>query len=269
VLRDFVEESKPEHVLGDLMEKDGVPLFVDGCSKVGGVLLKFASDKAADAYQQIASIEPETLYKWESRNTIAGIAINLLVARSSNGARHIEDAVWDGRKDPLFHEALDLVELTLAKYDPSSQTSEYSSRDLIYRLLDLQMAYMLLWTSIERYTALRYHLQAQTMEKINKMTSEQGFCEALQKHVNREDRVYPTHSKTAKKLCATKPAQALDYYYQVRCNISHRGKAMMSDTMLVEQCTRELLSIFRDTLNQAFDECQLLQDMSAPQEVMQ
>jgi hypothetical protein len=57
VLRDFVEESKPEHVLGDLMEKDGVPLFVDGCSKVGGVLLKFASDKAADAYQQIASIE--------------------------------------------------------------------------------------------------------------------------------------------------------------------------------------------------------------------
>jgi len=50
---------------------------------------------------------------------------------------------------------------------------------------------------------------------------------------------------------------AIEYYYQVRSNITHRGKAMMVDSGMLLHSIKELPAIFRETLARAFDECSL------------
>ncbi len=157
-------DSLQEHVLekpisawmiGDLYERDGVPLFTDGTLEISGALISFKPGHAFPAYQTIAKLEPERQYKWETKTTTGGVRANLLVSKSSEGAHHIDESEWDGRRDPHFHQALELVN-SILKNTYGTQKHEIGSAE---RLFELQMAYLLLWTSIERYTSLRYHLR--------------------------------------------------------------------------------------------------------------
>ena len=42
--------------------------------------------------------------------------------------------------------------------------------------------------------------------------------------------------------------KSLEYYYQVRCNITHRGKAALGDSALVEKCLVDLTAIYKEFL---------------------
>lgn len=240
----------PAYVEGSIFERDGVPLFTDTSrvpnDNVTGAILTFFPGQADCAYRKIAQIEPEKLYQWGQRKTVDGTEVNVLVTSSTNGAQHIEAREWDGRRDPHFTKALDVVEAMLNRGHYDQGTVE--------RLFELQMSYMLLWAAIERYTSLRYHLGTRTMAKIGRMAKEQGFRQALCKYATRQHTVYSTQGEE-KKLRADKPRDAIEYYYQVRCNVSHRGKAVMVDAELLEKCICEMLNIFRETVRQAFEEC--------------
>lgn len=170
-----------------------------------------------------------------------------IVARSIDGAEHIKGGDWNGRSDPLFNEALDMVESL-------SSTSAFKMGN-VKRLLELQMAYMLLWTAIERYTSLRYHLRKKVMAKILHMASEPGFQKALLEHVKETRSVFSTEADKPVWLKRNDAKGALDYYYQVRCNITHRGKAMMVDSVMLLDSIKELTAIFRETVTRAFEEC--------------
>jgi len=116
---------------------------------------------------------------------------------------------------------------------------------------------MLLWTAIERYTSLRYHFRKSVVGKIMRMTDEPAFRKALLAHVQREDSVYSTDAGSPEKLLRENPKKSLKYYYQVRCNATHRGKAMSNDVDRLEKCIGELARIFMETRDGAFDECKL------------
>jgi hypothetical protein len=47
------------------------------------------------------------------------------------------------------------------------------------------------------------------------------------------------------------PEKAVDYYYQVRSNITHRGKGVGRDYNLLRDSLAELLPIFREVLREA------------------
>jgi hypothetical protein len=49
-------------------------------------------------------------------------------------------------------------------------------------------------------------------------------------------------------------ARAIDFYYQVRSNITHRGKAAHDELSLVFGCLSELNAIFRDVLTDTLGE---------------
>ena len=241
---------------GALFERDGVPLFSDQSgypsTSVSGALITFTPGQESLAYQKIANIEPEKQYKWEKRQTTGGIEANVLVAKShKNGAHHVERSNWDGREDPLLKEALDLVEAILVNADRKPKYTDNS----VERTFELQMAYMLLWTSIERYTSLRYHLRKNVMAKIMSMADEKGFQDALQKYVTDEREVYSTDDDESKKLSRRKPRKALQYYYQVRSTAVHRGKTQPYDAGILVKCIEELLQVFRKTLDRAFEDC--------------
>jgi len=53
----------------------------------------------------------------------------------------------------------------------------------------------------------------------------------------------------ALRLDPTDPTESIKYYYQVRCNLSHRGKAAYNDGETVRKSLRELQCIFKDILS--------------------
>ena len=120
-------------------------------------------------------------------------------------------------------------------------------------LFRLQMAYTLLWSSIERYTSLRYHLGANATQKVYNISNEKSFSNSLKKNVKHYREVYCTTD--LKKVCLNPDdtLSSIKYYYQVRSNVVHRGKSVIQDFTILKKSTHELLNIFRDVLYESFN----------------
>ncbi len=251
-LKEFVcKVSGPTYVSGILRLRDGLPILDQSeRGKVEGRLLWFKNGLEGEAYERISKMEPQHQYFWRPLQVGGGLA-NVLVGKqphkgggSMAEAGFEEETPWDSWTDPMFKTALDLVQQTI---DDDSEQED----DLI-RMFRLQMAYMLLWSSIERYSSLRYHLGAQVMAKIDRIAEEPAFAAGLQQRVTERRSVYRADKPGDKStLDAMNPSKSIEYYYQVRSNIAHRGKAGRMDLIRVKDCLVELLPIFRQMLQKA------------------
>jgi len=244
-LRELVREvDDPTEVAGEVRLRDGLPIVQPaehGC--VRGALLTFLPERGGEAYDRISKMEPDRHYLW--REVLVGCrSANVLVGRfPEKGSAPCEDAEWNGWSDPLFTAALDVVEETL-----SSQHFEWNLKPLFR----LQMAYLLLWSSIERYVSLRYHLGDKVTEKVGHLAREAAFVTGLRDRVREKRAVYRADRPGEKEvLDPESPEKAIRYYYQVRSNITHRGKGVVRDYDLLRDSLAELLPIFREVLREA------------------
>lgn len=250
-LQMFVQHIEPDCVLnGTLRERDGLPIIdKEGRDEVTGSVLIFENQKTREAYESINEIEPSNHYRWEVANVRTGQGreeANVLFGRSpKRGSAPLKESEWDGRKDPFFTSALVVVQETLEQ----NKTFEGDLK----RLFRLQMAYLLLWSAIERYASLRYHLGGEVSRKVSKMANEKAFGESLKVHVSKEREIYRADKPRDKELLdSSDPGKSLDYYYQVRSNATHRGKAAIRDFDTLKCSLKELHAIFCDVLNEAF-----------------
>jgi len=233
--------TDPVQVTGKLLLRDGLPIIDPaGYGHVKGALVTFLPERAAEAYNRISAMEPDRHYRWREAR-VDGEPANALFGRfPRKGSVPCENDEWNGWSDPLFTAALDVVEETL-----SSNVLQWDLKSLF----KLQMAYLLLWSAIERYVSLRYHLGDKVMEKVSQLACEPAFVAGLSHHVEERRHVYradrPDQMVT---LDPQSPKKALAYYYQVRSNITHRGKAAERDNERVRMSLTELLPIFRDVL---------------------
>ena len=239
---------------GTLLIRDGLPIIdEEEFGTVYGVLIDFRKDKAKEAYQRIIDIEPDKHYWWGeievSTNNNEKIIANVFFGRSpKKGSVHSDDCSFEGIKDPLFKDAFNVIEDTIENCGNFELDNT--------RFFKLQMAYLLLWTIIERYVTLRYHLGGNdVMFKIHELENDEIFCNELKKidgekrHIFRSD-----EPRTKVTLDFNNPKKAIDYYYQIRSNIVHRGKAAFDDYRKLYNSTIELLSIMKKTVNNAFTE---------------
>ena len=185
------------------------------------------------------------MYRWGQVKANEGVAAySLLGKRELRGSSHLEDLEWDGRSDPFFKQGLEEVEAILG--DNSDFDSEFRS------LLRLQMAYTLLWSAIERYAGLKYHLGKRASNKVYQIAEEKCFADSLRRNVEGEREVYSATDLSRHRLDPNDPERSIRYYYQVRSNTIHRGKAIIRDFDTVKSSLEELLAIFRDVLSEAF-----------------
>lgn len=234
-------------ISGELLIRDGLPIASpEGQGGIRGVLLTFRTDKQTDAYKRIGGLEPEKQYRWGTIETGFGKANYLAGVSPHKGSVRAEEE-WTGRNDPLFTVALDVVEETLG-----------ANRDFnwdLKPLFRLEMAYLLLWTAIERYASLRYHLREKATQKVLKLAEERAFQAALAQEVHVERKVVSAEDPTDHYvLSANNASKSLKYYHQVRNNLVHRGKGVVMDHDRVRDSLTELLSIFKATLKAAFEE---------------
>ena len=245
-LKEFLSEAPtPCEIKGSLLLRDGLPIIdKTGKGKVKGALLRFQTSNTAEAYRRVAAMEPDKHYVWGASEA-EGKSANVLFGRTpGKGSTPCEDELWDGWKDPLFTSALDVIDETLKE----SSDFEWDLKPLFR----LQMAYLLLWSAIERYVSLRYHLGDKVTKKIYQLANETSFCEGVKQHVTEARDVYRADRPDQKiKLDPQKPNCAHEYYYQIRSNITHRGKGAVGDHGRVRKSLSELILIFRDVLKQA------------------
>ena len=234
-----------------LLTRDGLPIIHDTKSgSTEGALLEFKDGKEKKAYQSIIAIEPDHHYKWGTVDVVANrekkISANVLFGkRPDRGSTPADQNNYDGKKDPLFNDALDLIR------DIVDRSSHFNSEVKI--IFELQMAYMLLWTVLERYTTLRYELNQTPMGRIYQLENDSNFCKALKEVVERKRTVFRSDNPRTKVILdPNKPKSAINYYYLVRSNIVHRGKAIYDDYDILFSSINELLTITEATIMGAF-----------------
>lgn len=245
-LRALTSRVEPAHIAGSLLLRDGLPILdLNPLGQVNGALLSFFPLRAAEAYDRILAIDPGKHYCWHECE-VDGKSANVLVGRHPAKGSVPCDEEWNGWMDPLFTAALDVVEET-----HKSQKFDWDLRPLFR----LQMAYLLLWSSIERYVSLRYHLGEKATLKVQKLAQESAFAQSLMRHVKSSRKVHRAdRPNDDEELDPKSPTKAISYYYQVRSNITHRGKGVVQDYELLEKSLEELLPIFREVLKAAEDD---------------
>ena len=101
---------------------------------------------------------------------------------------------------------------------------------------------------------LNFHLGRGVMQKVWHIADESTFKkEVAALPDNGGSWVYRANEPGKKALfLPTDPKKSLDYYYQIRSNMAHRGKAEYGDFYRVHKALSELLPIFRKMLDDAF-----------------
>ena len=239
-LKEFVSSARAAEIAGCLLLRDGLPIVDTGRPEsVSGNLLEFRPGYGADAYGRIAAMEPGNQYRW-AEMPAGGMRANVLVARSPRKGSVYPEETWSSWRDPLFTEALEVVAETLHERKSGSPYGD---------LFRMQMAYLLLWSSIEHYVSLRYCLSDKATDKIGHLADEKAFAQGLLTHVTRRDEVFRADRPRSKEvLDANSPEKSLWYYYQLRSNITHRGKRALRDCGRLQSSLEELLPIFREVI---------------------
>jgi hypothetical protein len=247
---------------GSIWLRDGIPLFEpDTGEKTWGALLYFRDERSLIAYNCISEIEPEDQYYWgeidvgdeRGRGGAVERANVLIGKKPQKGSVGLEGGNWNGRDDPLFKEALDVIEQVL------NQNCEF--HDDLRKLFRLQMGYLLLWSAIERYAALRYHLGRGVMQKVWHIAEDPTFKQQVAKVQDDGQRWVYRADEPGKRVrfVPSNPEESLEYYYQLRSNMVHRGKSQHGDSEKVRKALSELLSIFTKMLDEAFKPADVIQ----------
>jgi len=251
-IEEFVDEQPMKmDINGSLLVRDGLPLLKLGTGgAVIGYLINFRKSDSTRAYDKIAQFEPKEQYKWVEYELPNNTSANLLIGRRpEKGSVPCGKDEWKAQEDPVFNEAMLLVTEMVNNYAIKEFKPAPPERFDWNRLFQLQMAYLLLWTVIERFCSLTYGPGIDPMKKLKPLSGEQAFKDALKHVVKRTHTVYDSRNpEKSYTLNADNPSSSLNYYYRIRSNLSHRGKGVSKDGEIVRLSLMELLEIFQRLL---------------------
>ena len=234
---------------GVLLIQDGLPILKKSESdETLGVSVTFKDKLSArKAYKTIEAFEPESMYQWDTV-VVADRCARVLYAKHPEAGNPVDWPGWDGWDDPLFNEALEVVEET---------RQQASRKHRYYQLFRLQMAYLLLWSAIERYVTFRYRAG----DWIEKLSAEKGFAKLIEQHVpkaiGQAPRVVNVRDPGGEvfQLDPSQPSECLRFYRQVRHNVTHRGKSGPGrDAKLLDDSLTQLVPIFEGVRKNALEE---------------
>ena len=241
----------PATISGVLRMLDGLPLLdLHEKGTVNGFLLYFHSEVARNAYETICQFEPRNHYAWRKNSPLKDRAVtaHVLIGKQLQHGRAVplESDSWTFRNDPVFSKGLKVIR-DVIKSEAAAKFEGTPPEDFDWkRFFTLQMAYLLLWSAVERYTALVVGAGLDPMARVRQFGRLSIFQEGFKKAgISRQDEVWDSRDPADRFILdASDPSTAILYYYQVRNNLSHRGKGAWKDGEIVRNSLRELHMIF-------------------------
>ena len=239
-LRPYVKKVETRILDGCfLAERDGIPLlgsaeqmkiapqnFPIYVTQVRGEVITFKPDDARKAYRSISALEPSNVYSW-STVEINSENVNVLVGKNIfRGSQALDNDSWDMiSHDPFIGELETMIGRLLE--DDERNTS----------VVELQAAYIMLWTGIERLVALRYSMKKREERDILKHLSENSkiaaiFDETLEKPNSFRGLYSSTKPRDKVSFISGDTEKCLKYLRLIRHNVVHRGKGGFADSDL-------------------------------------
>ena len=194
-------------VKGHLRLRDGLPILnsdldPDDQADVVGSLIYFKDNHSIEAYERINRLEPDKQYIWMETETKQNIKCNYLIGKDPMKGSVPADEGWNGKDDPLFTDALEVIEETL---------DDNKGLDRGFKpMFKLQMAYLLLWSAIERYASLRYHIGGKPWDKIKHIADDDIFKELLHENVEENVGQYRQVQRADDPTCQGRPESVLN-----------------------------------------------------------
>lgn len=201
------------------------------------------TDPAA-LYDVICKYEPKAQYSWITLEVDGEPANVLLGTEPDNGSEHGPMASWSAASDPAFTGGMRTVR---SLYEQAQRRD----RSDPLRLYEMEAAYLLLWSIVERYTALRFGPHLDPTKRISLLDEDPVFRAAGQASATtRVEPVYDSRRPTKAPLSFDDGPGS--YWYQLRSNLSHRGKSSGSDEERLDQATSGLWRTMRTLLTGHF-----------------
>jgi hypothetical protein len=249
----YVARRSPASAGGRLWIRDGIPLFdPEGGGRVAGWLLWFDQARFGEAWSAVCGFEPAEQYKWQvcdaqcdvrtSANVLAGRRV-----RDGSATETVEE--WSARRDPAFTEGLAEVRALVEAAAPDGIAAQPDTPELWSRFFRLQAAYLLLWSIVERYTALRFGPGLQPADRVRRLGEDASFRAAVAAAGVTESVVIDSRDPGTRLRLGADGTGAARYYYRVRSNLSHRGKSTFRDAQLVHKSVTELADAMRILLD--------------------
>ena len=247
-LEKFAPRVSTAHVQGLLYLRDGLPLLAVGSGgPVTGQLLEFPKESQGQALNAICQFEPRKIYKWCEVKTLQGIRANALqgIDLDKGGAEPAPANRWFLDMDPMFSDALDVVRATNNAYAIEAFPNSPENVDW-NRAFHIQMAYLLLWSVLERFSVLAIGPAVGPNKRVTELGMLPSVVNAVKALEVSKRHAFDSRSpgdKPAVLDVRGKPERAMGYYYAIRSNLSHRGKGAWRDAETVRLSLNELLTV--------------------------
>jgi hypothetical protein len=252
----FLEEPPtPARVRGALLVRDGLPLLKDNAiGAVDGFVIRFRPSEEDDGYAAVGSCEPRKQYWWKPVELMdpPGLRANVLMGRSPDkGSVDYEGNAWRSGDDAVLRDGLALIRRLAGEHASRPFDSAPPESFDWERLFRLQMAYLFLWTVIERYAALVYGPELDPGKKVKALGKDPRFGAILSATTDRSHQLFDSRDPEKRvRLDSGNPKTSAEYYFQVRNNLTHRGKGASKDGEIVRLSLLELLKIVERMVEQ-------------------
>jgi len=274
-----LEKSAKHTIKGRLVIRDGL-LLLDPKIKIQeivGYKIQFVEGKEQEAYEQIMEKEPNNFYRWNEDKVAKHLGINFLELRSPrkgidqeyktsfiNTKKIKEEEYLIGFEDPFFSLGLDLLDEKL-EFNTNNIEFNIPNASLFRGLFKNQMKYLLLCTIVERFAFMSINFKIKPTEAWNTIGNMNAFrisFNKMKKEFNLTDEIlekriiFSTNEIKSTKYSVFKSDNSeskknpMDFYYQIRNNITHRGKGVGGISNILNQYTRELKFLIRDLIDQ-------------------
>ena len=249
----YIEEIEPKTMEGCfLAERDGIPLLgssemiKDAPSefhimetRVYGEIISFKPEDAEKAYKAISDLEPSNIYKWSTIG-FKGRKINVLVGkRIFKGSQSLQSDSWDMQTDDPFIAGLE------AMLDRLLNDEERK-----YEVIELQAAYIMLWSGIERLIALKNSMKKREEKDILSYLENDPEIQFLFNSIDERPLSFRSIYSTAKpkdkiSFVLKNTRKCLIYLRAIRHNVVHRGKGGVADSGLASMAINLSRQIFQ------------------------
>lgn len=253
VLGDLVAPPAPATMTtGALRIRDGLPVLDSEASGgVEGFLLTPLEGRGRALYDAVCAFEPRNQYRWLVAQVLSGpgtAPANTLQGRHpERGSTEESFRGWTAADDPGLGAGMHHVRQAALRYGPPPPPRPGDAHAAMWeRFFGLQATYLLLWSLVDRYTAVAYGPAEEPLTRAHLLGADPSFrAHVVEAGVAPRAKVADSRDPTRWRRIRDDGSGAVYSWEAVRTTLGHPGRTATTDLSLLRRSLVELHDSFR------------------------